>query len=148
MVDALSADTQNVVDAMRVVARGIYPPLLEAEGLAAALRAIGRATPVPLALDVDGLDRHRRLLEQALYFCVLETVEVAVQAGAREISTTARQTDTDIEVEIGHDGGGAAEALESVFDRVDAVGGTIDVISSDGIVRIKVQIPIGIEEFV
>ena len=58
MVAGLSDDAQEVVDAMRTVARGIYPPLLHSEGLTVALGAIRRATPVPLELDAQGLSRH------------------------------------------------------------------------------------------
>ena len=41
----------DALDSLRNLARGVYPPLLEAEGLKAALRA--RARQVPISIDVQ-----------------------------------------------------------------------------------------------
>ena len=44
LASSLSGQVQQTVDAMREVAHGIYPPLLEAEGLESALRAVARVS--------------------------------------------------------------------------------------------------------
>lgn len=54
-VAALAEDTQKAVDALRAVAHGIYPPLLESDGLQAALRAVERTAAIPLIIDTHGL---------------------------------------------------------------------------------------------
>ncbi len=50
---ALADETQQAVDALRAVAHGIYPPLLESEGLEAALRAVERTSPIDLTVSAD-----------------------------------------------------------------------------------------------
>ena len=146
MVAGLSDDAQEVVDAMRTVARGIYPPLLHSEGLTVALGAIRRATPVPLELDAQGLSRHSRPVEEAVYFCVLEAVDVAVQAGARSIDASAQEIGQDIVVHISHDGTSDRMNLESISDRVDAAGGSLRVESKDETIRIQARVPTTTEE--
>lgn len=71
------AIADRAVDTLRDVARGVYPPLLESEGLAAALSAQARRAN----LDVTVLDRagvrYPRELEANAYFCALEALRNA-----------------------------------------------------------------------
>ena len=68
---------------LRDLARGIYPPLLSDKGLAAALDAQARKSPVPVEVESDGIGRYPQELEAAVYFCVLEALQnVAKYAGA------------------------------------------------------------------
>ena len=103
MVDTLADTTQEAVDAMRAVAHGIYPPLLEAEGLAVALTAVARTSPVPLTIETDGVGRHERRVEETVYFCVLEAIDAAHMAGARNLHVTVTDTDRHLELTIDHD---------------------------------------------
>ena len=49
-VVAMTDETQQAVDALRAVAHGIYPPLLDSDGLEAALAALERTAPIPFCL--------------------------------------------------------------------------------------------------
>ena len=124
MVDTLADTTQGAVDAMRAVAHGIYPPLLEAEGLAVALTAVARTSPVPLTIETDGVGRHERRVEETVYFCVLEAIDTAHMAGARNVHVAVIDKDRHVALTIEHDAGGTAD-LTVVTDRIDAIGGTV-----------------------
>ena len=112
------------------VAHGIYPPLLEAEGLEAALGAAKRTLPVPVEITCAGLDRYDRSLEESLYFCVLGTVTVAVDVGATRIEMDIVGEDGWVQFMVRCDG--AIGDLVSVDDRVDAMGGVLEVVSTQG----------------
>ncbi len=121
---ALGDDTQHAVDALRVVAHGIYPPLLESEGLAPALRAVERSSVIPVDLDVAGLDRYGRPAEETVYFCVTEALERARMSGATSARVGVAGQNGELVTEI--DLGSLTTELDltAVSDRVDAAGGT------------------------
>ena len=123
-VTALAEETQQAVDALRAVAHGIYPPLLESEGLASALRAVERTSPIRLGLSVDGLGRYGRDAEATVYFCVLETVERARMSGASGVSVAVEGPDAELVVQFVIDNTSSELDLTSVTDRIDAYGGT------------------------
>ncbi|MGI9605777.1 MAG: sensor histidine kinase [Acidimicrobiales bacterium] len=126
-VVGLADETQAAVDALRAVAHGIYPPLLEAEGLQAALRAIERTSALPIELETLDLERYDRSTEATAYFCVTETLERARMSGAASarVEVAGRNGDLVTEVDLGR-----IETeldLRSVADRLDAYGGTMTV---------------------
>ncbi|MFC2176804.1 sensor histidine kinase [Actinomycetota bacterium] len=144
-VTALADDTQEAVDGLRAVAQGIYPPLLEAEGLGAALRATQR-TSAMLAIDADGLDRYSREIEAAAYFCLLEASEQARMSGASFIRASLHDQRGELVIQIEHDGRTTEVELASVADRIDVLGGYTEVESeSGGLTRITSRVPAALE---
>ena len=124
---ALADDTQDAVDALRRVAHGIYPPLLESEGLETALRAVERSSAIPVELDVVELDRYGRSTEATAYFCVTETLERARMSGATSahVELAGRNGDLVARIDLG-----PVETeldLRPVADRLDAGGGSITI---------------------
>ena len=74
LLQEMQLELSDALDSLRNLARGVYPPLLEAEGLRAALRA--RARQVPISIDVQcGAERYPRELEGAVYFCCSEALQ-------------------------------------------------------------------------
>ena len=126
-VTSLADETQQAVDALRAVAHGIYPPLLESEGLEAALRAVERTSPIDLTVSADGLGRYGRESEETVYFCVLETVERARMSGASAASAAVVASGADLVVSLDVGGSTTDLDLTSVTDRIDAAGGTFTV---------------------
>ena len=124
-VTALAEETQQAVDALRAVAHGIYPPLLESEGLASALRAVERTSPIRLDLSIDELGRYGRDAEATVYFCVLETVERARMAGASGARVAIAAPAGELVLRLDIDDRIPALDLTTVTDHVDAYGGTI-----------------------
>jgi signal transduction histidine kinase len=61
----LKDQTGDAVESLRDLARGIYPPLLAAEGLAAALKAQARKSPHDITVEAD-VNRYPQDLEAAV----------------------------------------------------------------------------------
>jgi signal transduction histidine kinase len=141
MLDELSAEADEAVEAMRSFARGIYPPLLEAEGLEAALRAQARRVPVPVVLRVDGLGRYGRDTEATVYFCVSEALRNAAKyASASSVQVSLAQSDGLVRFEVVDDGVGfdpdrafaVGSGLTDMADRIDALEGALTIRSVPG----------------
>jgi signal transduction histidine kinase len=128
----LSGEADAAVDAMREFARGVYPPLLEAEGLATAIAAQARRAPIPVSVASDGIGRYPREIESTVYFCVLEALRNTVQhAGARQATVTLTQSNGALEFLVTDDGAGfdsdtaRGVGLTAMADRLDALTGEL-----------------------
>jgi signal transduction histidine kinase len=136
----LRQDAAGAVEDLRDLARGIYPPLLASKGLAAALAAQARKSPVPASVTGDGVGRYPQDVEAAVYFCVLEALQnVAKYAGATRAEIQLTASGHDLEFEVSDDGAGfdpGSEAygtgLQGMADRLQAHGGSLDVRSAPG----------------
>jgi signal transduction histidine kinase len=140
-VAALADETQQAVDALRAVAHGIYPPLLESEGLDAALRAIERTSQIPLTVDADDIDRYPRSIEETVYFSVLETVERARMSGATEMSVRLTGFDDELMMLVDVQGASGLD-VTVVVDRVDAAGGTLSIDQTNDVTALTARFPI------
>ena len=127
---ALSDETQDAVDSMRAVAHGIYPPLLEAEGLPAALNALQRTAPVPVTVHNGGLGRYDQRIEQTAYFFVSESVDRAHMAGAGDVQVEVADGDGQLTITLEHDG--QSTDTDAAADRIDAFGGSSSTDLLDG----------------
>jgi signal transduction histidine kinase len=149
MVAQAQSDAIDALENLRDLARGIYPPLLADQGLAAALAAQARKSPVPVAVEADGLARYPLQAEAAVYFCALEALQnVAKYArAARATVRLARSVrpggpggpDGMLEFSVTDDGAGFDPAssgygtgLQGMADRLAALGGDLRVRSQPG----------------
>ena len=140
LIEGLSAAADEAVDSLRTLARGIYPPLLEAEGLERALGAQVRRAPVPVSLQTGSVRRHTPQVEATVYFCVLEALRNAVtHADASEIDITVEEQDGRLTFRVADDGRGfdpdgqqPGLGLTNMGDRLDALGGSLTVESRIG----------------
>jgi signal transduction histidine kinase len=150
----LRQDAASAVEDLRDLARGIYPPLLAGEGLAAALRAQAAKSPVPTSVEADGIARYPQDVEAAVYFCVLEALQnVAKYAGASSARVRLAASGDELRFEVADNGAGfdsRAKAygtgLQGMADRLSAHDGTLDVRASPGagtVVtgRLRVRVP-------
>jgi signal transduction histidine kinase len=128
LVASLAVTTQEAVDGLRMVAHGIYPPLLEAEGLEVALRAAKRTISVPVEIVATGVERYERRVEESLYFAVLGMIAQAIDGGASRAVVSVTGADQLIRFSVHVDA--PSSDLVSVEDRIDALDGTLT-ISSD-----------------
>ena len=136
----LEADAGEAIQAVREFSGGVYPPLLEAEGLAVAVAQQTRKAAVPIAVHADGIGRYSREVEAAVYFTILEAVQnTAKYAGASTVTVALRHVEGTLEFEVVDDGAGfdpttitSRSGLANMADRVDAVGGTWSLQSSPG----------------
>ncbi|MGA7098074.1 MAG: GAF domain-containing sensor histidine kinase [Acidimicrobiia bacterium] len=137
---SLRGEADDAVNSVRDFARGIYPPLLEAEGLPSALAARVEKAPLPVALEANGVGRYTREVEATVYFCVLEAVQNALKHSRAEMVRVSVDDDGgEISFEVSDDGlgfdpdsTGTGSGLANLADRVDALDGSLQVISRPG----------------
>jgi len=136
----LGSQANAALEDLRDLARGIYPPLLADQGLAAALEAQSRKAVVATEVSADGVARYPREIESTVYFCVLEALNnVAKYANASAVAIAIAQLDGHLSFEVRDDGDGfdvdaarGGTGLQGMADRLDAVGGTLTVVSAPG----------------
>jgi signal transduction histidine kinase len=140
LLQEMQSELGDALDSLRNLARGVYPPLLEAEGLKAALRA--RARQVPISIDVlGGPERYPRELEGAVYFCCSEALQnlskhsratrgsVRVWCEGGRLCFEVRDNGRGLDAARSKSGGG----LQNIRDRLDVLGGVVDVSSEPGV---------------
>jgi signal transduction histidine kinase len=136
----LQTRASEALDDLRDLARGIYPPLLADKGLAAALEAQARKAAMPVSVETDGIGRYGQPVEAAVYFCTLEALNnVAKYAGASSATVALEQRNGHLRFTVIDDGTGFdtnatsyGTGLQGMADRLDAIGGTLQVTSSLG----------------
>jgi signal transduction histidine kinase len=141
MLEVLQSETNQALEDLRDLARGIYPPLLADKGLAAALEGQVRKSPVPARVEPDGIGRYSPEVEAAVYFCCLEALQnVAKYAQANRVTVRLAEASGGLTFEVSDDGLGfdpgstsLGTGLQGMADRVEAVGGTLDIESSAGV---------------
>ena len=137
---ALQQDSQDALENLRDLARGIYPPLLADKGLKAALEGQARKAVVPTSVQADGVPRYDQDVEAAVYFCALEALNnVAKYAEASRVTIRLDADDDGLTFDVTDDGHGfdvadraGGTGLQGMRDRLDAIGGTLTVSSSPG----------------
>ena len=140
MLAQIQADTNDALETLRDLARGIYPPLLADKGLATALAAQGRKVAVPVSLNADGIGRYPAEAEATVYFCVLEAMQnVSKYAQASGIELRLGTANGSLTFEVRDDGAGfdpqthtPGTGIQGMQDRLDAVGGSLRVTSTVG----------------
>ncbi len=140
LVAQLQKDTSQALDDLRDLARGIYPPLLADQGLAAALEAQARKAPVPVEVTPDGIGRYSQDVEATVYFCVLEALQnVAKYAHASLVRVDLRVESDALAFDVRDDGVGFDAAatsrgsgIQGMTDRVEAIGGTLEIQTAPG----------------
>ncbi|MFC5263142.1 GAF domain-containing protein [Kribbella qitaiheensis] len=131
-------DLIEVVDELREIARGIHPAVLAESGLGPALRTLARRSAVPVDLKVGTQSRYPPPLEVATYYVVSEALtNTAKHAGASRAEVTLEERAGTLWLRVRDDGAGGAapdggSGLVGLRDRVEALGGSIDVISPVG----------------
>jgi signal transduction histidine kinase len=136
----LQTDVTDALENLRDLARGIYPPLLADKGLAAALESQARKSPVPVAVEQDGIGRYPQDVEAAVYFCTLEALQnVAKYAGASSARVVLGESEGRLTFAVIDDGSGfdlekarRGAGLTNMRDRVEALGGRLEIRSAPG----------------
>jgi signal transduction histidine kinase len=154
MLEGLQAETTDALENLRDLARGIYPPLLADKGLAEALTAQARKASIPVHVESDGIGRYPQEIESALYFCCLEALQnVAKYANATRVDVRLSESADELAFEVRDDGQGfdassakRGSGLQGMADRLEAVGGRLDVRSSPGTgTTVAGHVPVAIE---
>lgn len=140
LLTRLQLQTNETLEDLRDLARGIYPPLLADKGLPAALEAQARKSPVPVSVASTDIGRYPQDVEAAIYFSCLEALQnVAKYAGASRATVRLERSDGHLAFRVADDGNGfdpdagtSGSGLQGIADRLDAIGGSLVVESTPG----------------
>jgi signal transduction histidine kinase len=125
-------ELQGTVEELRTLARGLHPTVLVEYGLATAIETLTSKSPLEVRRDIC-VDRFSPEVEATAYFVVCEALtNVVKHAHATRATITASHEGDILAVSVSDDGVGGAHAcrglgLEGMADRVEALGGHIDV---------------------
>ena len=134
-VRALEDESAQALRTLRALARGIYPPLLREQGLAAAVRAEAEKMPVPAIVRADHLDRYQPEVEAAVYFVCLEALQnITKHARASRVEITLHSLTHELIFEVTDDGAGfevakdaSGSGLRNMIDRIEGLGGRLEI---------------------
>ncbi len=134
IVDGLTGVSTDLQE----ISRGIHPAILSRGGLGPALKTLARRSSVPVALRLSVDERLPDSVEVAAYYVVAESLtNAAKHAQASEVNVTVETDGNQIRLSIRDDGIGGADSgrgsgLTGLTDRVEALGGHLQVSSPIG----------------
>jgi signal transduction histidine kinase len=128
----------GVFDRVREISHGIHPAILSERGLRPALMALARRSAVPVELDLRAGRRLPGPVEVAAYYAVSEALaNAAKHAQASVVQVELDMPGTIVRLAVRDDGAGGADpargsGLAGLRDRIEALGGTLEVTSPAG----------------
>ena len=141
----------RALDELRDLAAGLHPGDIDEGGLTAALASLAARSPVPVDLRITDV-RVPEELETAAYFVCSEALANVIKyANASRAVISIEERAERLHVEITDDGvGGAAlgdgSGLSGLADRVEALGGTLELDSPPGGgTRLSVELPLRVQ---
>jgi signal transduction histidine kinase len=139
----------SVLDELREIARGIHPAILSEGGLEPALKALCRRSAVPVELDVHAERRLPKPVEVAAYYVVSEALtNTAKHAHASAVHVELDTHQAILRLAIRDNGIGGADpgqgsGLVGLSDRIEALGGTLQVTSPAGSgTTLRIEVPV------
>jgi PAS domain S-box-containing protein len=123
---------------LRELARGLHPAVLSDRGLGPAVETLAGRSPVPVEIDAMPGERLPGPVEAAAYYLIAEALtNVAKYAHASTVRVRVASSDASVVVEVSDDGVGGADpatgtGLRGLADRVEALGGSLEVVSPAG----------------
>jgi signal transduction histidine kinase len=141
MLGELRTEVDDAIETLSSLALGIYPPVLEELGIAAALGAQARIGTLPVTVSADGVDRQPIETEAAVYFSCLEAIQNAAKyARASHVDVQLGHEGANLTFEVRDDGvgfdtavAGAGSGLQGIADRLSALGGSVEITSTPGV---------------
>jgi signal transduction histidine kinase len=123
---------------LRELAHGLHPAMLDTCGLVAALESLATRASVPVRVTAKVGRRSPAPVEVAAYYLVCEALtNVAKYAHATSVAIHLERRDRRLVVEVVDDGVGGANpaagsGLRGLVDRVEALGGRLEIFSPRG----------------
>ena len=137
LVDDAHRGAIEAIGDLRVLARGIHPPVLD-NGLTDALATLAARSAVPVELVTDIPDRPSPAIETIAYFSAAELLtNVAKHSGARHVTLEAVHVPGLLRIRVSDDGRGGARlaprgGLAGLAGRVRTVDGRLVISSPPG----------------
>jgi signal transduction histidine kinase len=152
MLSSIGRQMDELIGALRSLARGIYPVLLSERGLVAAVRSAAQRTPLDVAVRASAIERYADEIEVAVYFCCLEAIQNVVKHAGRDAHATVHfwERGGQLHFRVTDSGKGfdpraiePGSGLVNMRDRVEAVGGRLTITSRRGCgSSVEGQVPI------
>lgn len=138
-LESASAQLADALRELRELARGIHPTVLTDGDLRSALEELAQRSRIPVEVHVELAERLPNVVEETIYYCVSECLaNAAKHAEARNCAVLVTREGDQVTVTVKDDGRGGARVepgggLEGLRDRVETVGGHVDVRSVVGL---------------
>jgi signal transduction histidine kinase len=149
-LEEATSEVSASLQELRDLARGLYPAVLTGHGLVVACESLAARATMPVELDVDVPERLSELIEVAAYYVVAECLtNIVKHAGAGSASVRLRADGGSLVIEVADDGTGGADTragsgLRGLVDRVEALGGSLQLWSPPGAgTRVRAVLPCG-----
>ncbi len=130
LLEDMGRDVQQALDETAQLAQWIYPPLLEAGGLGAALRSAAVSAGIPASVDVTAGSSYPPEVARTVYMCWLEALEHA--GGETPATITVREEAGALAFEVFEHAALSDARLDRLRDRVEALGGRVTIGSEPG----------------
>jgi signal transduction histidine kinase len=137
LVDDAHRGAIEAIADLRVLARGIHPPVLD-NGLPDALATLAARSALPVELLTEIPERPSASIETIAYFCAAELLtNAAKHSGARHVTLEAVHVSGLLRIRVSDDGNGGARpvprgGLRGLAGRVRTVDGRLDISSPPG----------------
>jgi signal transduction histidine kinase len=125
LLAAMRRDLQEAIEETRSLAQRIYPPLLEAGGLAPALREAAARADVKVAIEIAGGTALSPEVAAAIYFASAGVLERAGAGASARISVRADEAAVSFEIDVDRDLDMGSPPPS--HDRIEALGGNLDI---------------------
>ena len=138
----VGSELEEILQELRELAHGLYPPVLRQFGLGDALASVSRRSVPPATVRAAGIGRYSEDIEAAVYFCCLEGLQNVGKHAGPDAHATIRlwERGSDLCFEVSDDGVGQevessrsfGNGLTNMSDRIAALGGDLTVESAPG----------------
>ncbi len=139
-LDDVGKELEEILEELRDLAHGLYPPVLREFGLRAALTSVVRRSVSPVKVEAAAIGRYPEDVEAAVYYCCVESLQNVDKHAGVGATAVIRLWERDgrLYFEIVDDGVGydvesarhAGQGLANMSDRIAAHGGTLVVEST------------------
>jgi signal transduction histidine kinase len=130
LLEEMQRDIQNALDEAAQLAEHIYAPLLQAGGLAAALRSAAVSARVPASVDVAADSHYAPEVARTIFLCWLEALAGAGSETPATIGVREEAGELVFEVVMAATDAGAG--LDRLRQRSEALGGRMTISSEPG----------------
>jgi signal transduction histidine kinase len=148
-IGKVADELTGAIEELHEISRGIHPAILAKGGLSPALRTLARRAAIPVEVDIRTEIRPADQIEVAAYYVVSEALtNTTKHARASHARVAVDQRDAMLHLSIRDDGVGGADptagsGLIGLHDRVQALGGSMEIESAPGAGTVLlVQLPL------
>lgn len=153
-ISKIGEDLSETINELRETARGIHPGSVTKVGLGSAIKALAAKTSIPVTFDTRVERRLPDSVAVAAYYVVAESLtNAAKHADAGNVKIEVKVTGGHLLLLVQDDGKGGADpargsGLTGLADRIEALHGTIEIVSPPGAgTALHVEFPLA-EDFV